>query len=106
MIRCLDRLNTTKAVVVVLAVYVFVDSFLFHLYRRELTHPAVTPIKPAAALPIERAAAAPPGCSASGVRFLGYSDALDGNSYKNTTLGGLSGLAYDADQALYLCRGR
>ena len=41
-----------------------------------------------------------PSC-ATGVDFLGFSDALDKRTFEGTTVGGLSALAYDARRGLY-----
>ena len=101
--RILEKLNTPGAVVVALAFFVVLDGLLFYRFRQELAKASVVPpMKPAAPLPIKPAAAVPPpSCSASEVAFLGYSDALDGYSYEGMLVGGLSGLAYDANRDLY-----
>jgi hypothetical protein len=89
-IRVLEKLNTPRTVIVVLAFVVVVNGFLLYLYRQDLAKPpAAPPIKPAATLPMKPVAAAPPpSCSASEVDFLGYSDALDGYSYEGLPVGG------------------
>jgi phytase-like protein len=91
----LEKLNTPRAMNVVLAFVVFVYGFLLYHYWQELAKPpAGPPTKPPAA-------AATPRCRASEVVFLGYSDALDGYYYKGLPVGGLSGLTYDASRDLY-----
>ncbi len=106
----LEKLNTPRAAVAVLAFVVFLNGFLLYHHRQDPAKPpAAPPIKPpAAALPAEppaaaaaAAAAAPPGCRASEAVFLGYSDALDGYYYEGLPIGGLSGLTYDASRDLY-----
>jgi hypothetical protein len=52
---------------------------------------------PAAAVPPETEA---PGCAA-GVDFLGFSDALDKQTFEGTGVGGLSALTYDARRGVY-----
>ncbi len=47
------------------------------------------------------AAPQPTSCSGSGVDFLGYSDALDGQSYEGFEVGGLSGITYDSREGLH-----
>ncbi len=98
----LEKLNTPRAAVAVLAFVVFLNGFLLYHYRQDLAKPpAAPPIKPPAAAAAAAAAAAPPGCRASEAVFLGYSDALDGYYYEGLPVGGLSGLTYDASRDLY-----
>ena len=95
----LEKLNTPRAAVAVLAFVVFLNGFLIYHHRQDPAKPpAGPPIKPPAAA---AAAAATPGCRASEVVFLGYSDALDGYYYEGLPIGGLSGLTYDASRDLY-----
>lgn len=56
------------------------------------TRPAATPAPGAATTPL---------ACAPGVDFLGFSDALDKTQFAETTVGGLSGLVYDARRDVY-----
>jgi hypothetical protein len=102
MLRILKKLNSPRAVVVALALIVALDGLLLYRNHQESAKPATSSVKFDATRNLEAFdAAAPPSCYVSGVDFLGYSDALDGSSHKGTKLGGLSGLAHDANRDLY-----
>jgi hypothetical protein len=104
--RFLKTLNTPVGIFVALFVVVAINALLY----RDYYLPRVVFSQPDPSASTKRtnpstifndATPQPAGCSNSGVDFLGYSDALDGDSYEGITLGGLSGLAYDANRNLY-----
>jgi hypothetical protein len=86
-----DENNTAKARYALLALYAAV-AILLAIFAASLAGP-------------ETATAARPGTEApdcaSGVDFIGFSDALNKDTFEGTSVGGLSGLAYDRRRGLY-----
>lgn len=86
---------------IVLVLVIVVDSILFLRFASlQETAETVAP-RPKETPNWETPNWEPDGCFAFEADFMGYSDALEGASYRGTKVGGLSGLAYDHSRNVY-----